>query len=117
MGKIEFLYGVSFKLSEAIKKVSSFFFPWKKEFKTFMQPHSEVLVILISKGKIKYIFDIISLKNKGYSWLLAEGLWYYNTLHPCLTPEQIKIIQSYNGMKDMINFRTIGELKSIYKFN
>lgn len=89
---------------------------WQNEFKTFMQPYSDALTALVNKGNIKGVFDIINLKNKGYSWFLAEGIWYYNSLHPCLTAEQIKIINSYNGEKELISFRPAEELRKVYKF-
>jgi len=89
---------------------------WQTDFKTFMQPHSDVLTALVNKNNIKGIFDIIALYNKGYSWSLSEGLWYYNTLHSVLTREQSKIIEAYNGKKGMIFFRPKEDLEKVYKF-
>lgn len=89
---------------------------WQEEFRTFMQPYSAILIALLKKNDIESVFKLIALKNKGYSWSLAEGLWYYNTLHPCLTTEQMKIVDSYNGKQEMLFFRPAEELKQIYKF-
>jgi len=89
---------------------------WQHVFKNFMQPYSGTFIALIKKGDIQGIFDIINLKNKGFSWFLAEGLWYYNSLHPCLTPEQLSIVDSYNGKGELIAFRPKEDLEKIYKF-
>jgi len=89
---------------------------WQTEFKTFMQPYSDALIALLTKNNIPGVFRLIALPNKGYSWFLAEGLWYYNSLHPCLTPEQMKIIDAYNGKDGMISFRPAENLKEVYKF-
>jgi hypothetical protein len=89
---------------------------WQAEFKTFMQPYSEALIEMLRMGKLKSIFEIIALKNKGYSWSLAEGLWYYNSLYSVLTKEQVEIVESYNDKKGMLPFRHKDELKIIYKF-
>ena len=101
-----------FYFANVDKKIST----WQKEFKTFMQPYSVALKEMLKMGKLKSIFDIIALKNKGYSWSLAEGLWYYNSLHSILNKEQLAIIETYNGNNGMISFRTKLELEEIYKF-
>ncbi|MBN8853758.1 MAG: hypothetical protein BGO55_11445 [Sphingobacteriales bacterium 50-39] len=89
---------------------------WQKEFRTFMQPNSDVLIALLKKNNIPGIFRLIALPNKNYSWFLAEGLWYYNSLHPCLTPEQTKTVEAFNGKDGMISFRPSEELREVYKF-
>ena len=89
---------------------------WQVEFKTFMQPYSDGLIALIRRRNIAEVFDIIGLRNKGYSWFLVEGLWYYNELHPCLTKEQMKIIDRYNGKNGMIPFRSEKDLEKVYNF-
>jgi hypothetical protein len=89
---------------------------WQDEFRTFMQPYSEALIVLLNKKNIKGVFDLISLRNKGYSWYLAEGLWYYNSIYPILNKEQFNIIDSYNGHNGMLFFRSSEELKDVYKF-
>jgi len=89
---------------------------WQQEFRTFMQPNSDALIALLKKNNIPGIFRLIALPNKKYSWFLAEGLWYYNSLHPCLTPEQTKIVEAFNGKDGMISFRPSEELKEVYKF-
>ena len=89
---------------------------WQRTFRNFMQPYSDTFIALMTKGDIQPIFDLIHLQNKGFSWFLAEGLWYYHSLHPCLTPAQQKIVDSYNGHGNMIAFRPAVELKKIYPF-
>jgi len=89
---------------------------WQSYYRNFMQPYCKTLIALIQKGNIQGLFDIINLKNKGYSWFLSEGLWYYNSLHPYLTQAQMKIVDSFNGKDGMISFRSKEELEKIYKF-
>jgi hypothetical protein len=89
---------------------------WQKRFRDFMQPYSDVLITLVRSKNIKAVFELIALKNLGYSWSLAEGLWYYNSLVPCLSKRQLAIINSYNGKRGMISFRPKEELSKIYKF-
>ena len=89
---------------------------WQTYRKNFMQPYSNTFIALMKKGNIQGMLDIINLKNKGFSWFLAEGLWYYNSLHPCLTPEQLSIVDSYNGKGRLIAFRPKNELEKIYTF-
>jgi hypothetical protein len=89
---------------------------WQTYRKNFMQPYSNTFIALMKKGNIQGMLDIINLKNKGFSWFLAEGLWYYNSLHPCLTPEQLSIVDSYNGKGGLIAFRPKNELEKIYTF-
>lgn len=89
---------------------------WQLELKDFMQPYSEALTKMIKMKKLKSIFEIMALTNKGYSWSLAEGLWYYNSLHPILDERQLTQIENYNGKKGMIPFRTKEELQKVYLF-
>lgn len=101
-----------FYFSDINKKTSK----WQSEFKDFMQPYSKALIEMLKLKKLKSIFEIIALKNKGYSWSFAEGLWYYNSLHSILNKEQLTIIENYNGKKGMIPFRSKEELQKVYLF-
>lgn len=101
-----------FYFSDINKKTSK----WQLEFKDFMQPYSKALIEMLKLKKLKSIFEIIGLKNKGYSWAFAEGLWYYNSLHSILSKEQLKLIENYNGRKGMIPFRNKEELQKVYSF-
>ena len=96
-----------------INKISS---SWKIERKNFEPPYSDVLIELVSKKNIKSVFSLIELKNEGFSWNLAEGLWYYNSINNILNKEQLRIVERYNGGNGMITFRTKEELAKIYKF-
>lgn len=89
---------------------------WKIERKYFEPPYSTILIKLVKKKSIKNILSLIELKNEGFSWNLAEGLWYYNSIYNILNKEQLKIVERYNGRNEMITFRTKEELAKIYKF-
>jgi len=82
-----------------------------------MAPHSDILVTLIRRNNIQGIIDLINLKNLGFSFTLAEGLWYYNTINPCLTPEQLKIVNTYSHLKGKISFRSKEKLEKSYNFS
>lgn len=78
---------------------------------------SHALVSLINNGDITTIFEIISLNNEKYSWLYAEGMWYYNFLYPTLKTSQVEILKSYNGKKGKPSFRPKKTLQNLYQFD
>ena len=101
-----------FYFGDANKKTAT----WQLDPEKVKKQHSAAIILLIKNKQINNLIDLIKTNNQKYSWILSEGLWYYNSLYPILTKEQIDIVDSYNGKNGLLSFRNKEQLEEIYKY-